>query len=102
MGRLGVTDNSDPRWRLAIAERGRVGHVMAEARMRRGGGSRFEAEITSATFTTTCPATAEDLMNDKSAGISAVAAHSKGAHLSRAPIFQFSGSDPLVNASMDG
>ena len=51
-GRRGVADGSDPRWGLAVAERGRVGRVMAEARMRRGDGSLFEAEITSATFTT--------------------------------------------------
>lgn len=51
-GRRGVADASDPRWAAGVAERARTGKTMSEARMRRGDGSVFEAEFTSATFTT--------------------------------------------------
>lgn len=51
-GRRGIADATDPRWAAGVAERSRTGKIMSEARMRRGDGSLFEAEITSATFTT--------------------------------------------------
>ena len=51
-GRRGVADASDPRWAAGIAERARTGRTLSEARMRRGNGSLFEAEFTSATFMT--------------------------------------------------
>ena len=51
-GRRGIADATDPRWATAIAERARTGQTMAEARMRRGDGNLFEAEITSASFMT--------------------------------------------------
>ena len=51
-GRRGIADATDPRWAAAVAERALTGRAMSEARMRRGNGTVFEAEITSATFKT--------------------------------------------------
>lgn len=51
-GRVGIADSSDPRWVLGVEKRSQTGQAMGEARMLRGDGRVFEAEMTSATFTT--------------------------------------------------
>ncbi len=50
LGRQGLADASDPRWRPALEERARTGRVSAQLRMRRGDGSTFEADVSSAVF----------------------------------------------------
>src|SRR6516162_3767600 len=47
-----AVDDSDRRWFDALAARNRAGRMRANLRMRRGDGSVFEADVTSAIFAT--------------------------------------------------
>lgn len=51
LGRAGVVDPGDPRLAAALAERDRTGAYSGELRFRRGDGSTFLGEISSAVFT---------------------------------------------------
>jgi len=50
LGRDGIFDQEDPRWRLAIAERDRSGSSVGVARVRRGDGRCIEIETTARVF----------------------------------------------------
>ena len=50
LGRDGIFDQEDPRWRLAIAERDRTGSSVGVARVRRGDGRCIEIETTARVF----------------------------------------------------
>ncbi|MDQ1703196.1 MAG: hypothetical protein QOF57_2448 [Frankiaceae bacterium] len=50
LGRAGWIDPADERWDALVAERRRAGRAHGHARMRRGDGSLFEAELVSNTF----------------------------------------------------
>jgi diguanylate cyclase (GGDEF)-like protein/PAS domain S-box-containing protein len=45
LGRDGLVDQEDPRWRIAVAERGRTGSAVGVARLRRGDGRFTEIEM---------------------------------------------------------
>jgi diguanylate cyclase (GGDEF)-like protein/PAS domain S-box-containing protein len=45
LGRDGLVDQEDPRWRVALAERERTGSSVGVARLRRGGGRFMEVEL---------------------------------------------------------
>lgn len=51
LGRLGLADPDDPRWEVLLAVRQREGRARGVARMRRGDGSLFEAEMSAEIFT---------------------------------------------------
>ena len=50
LGRDGIFDQEDPRWRLATAERERTGSSVGVARVRRGDGRFIEIETTARVF----------------------------------------------------
>ena len=50
LGRAGLADPSDPRWAAALEERAATGRFFGELSMRRGDGTVFPAEVSSATF----------------------------------------------------
>ncbi len=50
LGRDGIFDQEDPRWRLATAERDRTGSSVGVARVRRGDGRCIEIETTARVF----------------------------------------------------
>lgn len=51
LGRQGLADPSDDRWRLLLAERERAGHAHGIARMIRGDGAAVEIEMNARLFT---------------------------------------------------
>ncbi len=50
LGHVGVFDQEDPRWPLAVAERDRTGSSVGVARVRRGDGRYIEIETTARVF----------------------------------------------------
>jgi PAS domain S-box-containing protein len=50
-GRQGILDESDPRWKVAEEERARTGRAQCEVAMLRADGTRFDAEVATAVFT---------------------------------------------------
>ena len=52
LGRQGLTDPTDPRWVTSLAERARTGRTRTQGRMIRGDGTTFEADFSSAIFST--------------------------------------------------
>jgi sigma-B regulation protein RsbU (phosphoserine phosphatase) len=50
LGRAGLADPSDARWAAGLAERAATGRFFGELSMRRGDGTVFAAEVSSATF----------------------------------------------------
>ena len=50
LGRDGLVDQEDPRWRIAVAERERTGSSVGVARLRRGDGRYIEIEMTALQF----------------------------------------------------
>ena len=50
IGLNGLTDVADPHWRAALEERSHAGQFLADFPMCRADGSRFDAEVASATF----------------------------------------------------
>jgi PAS domain S-box-containing protein len=50
-GRAGLADPSDPRLAVLLARRNALGHAQGRLTLQRGDGSRFEAELTSTTYT---------------------------------------------------
>lgn len=50
LGRDGLVDHEDPRWRLALGERDRTGSTVTEVRLRRGDGRFVEVEVASRLF----------------------------------------------------
>lgn len=50
LGRDGLVDQEDPRWKIAVAERDRTGSSVGVARMRRGDGRFIDIETTSRLF----------------------------------------------------
>ena len=50
LGRDGLVDQEDPRWRIAVAERERTGSAVGVARLRRGDGRFIEIEMTALQF----------------------------------------------------
>ncbi len=50
LGRDGLVDHEDPRWRIAAAERDRTGSSVGVARLRRGDGRFIDIETTSRLF----------------------------------------------------
>jgi PAS domain S-box-containing protein len=52
LGRQGIADPTDPRWVTGLAERARTGRTRMQARMLRGDGTAFEADLSSALFDT--------------------------------------------------
>ena len=52
LGRQGLADPTDPRWVTGLAERARTGRTRLQARMLRGDGTTFEADLSSVLFET--------------------------------------------------